>query len=491
MKLSLLKAFILLVTVNFVAAVKYVETWATSPYVRGTLPQGLKSIKNTSIRQTIRISLGGQQFRFKFSNRYGKSELELGEVHVAKAIKNGVKNIGKIDIKTDTPITFNGKKSVVIPAGKEIFSDTINFNAPALTELSVSIYFGNKIPAVRTDHNPSRSTSFFEIGNSVAKESFSQNLKNTQFISLIAIDVVSNDPNSKTIVCLGDSITDGKDSTDDANRRYPDYLAQRLQSNPATRHLAIANQGIGATSVSGGYDNPEYPTGQYRLKLDVLGHSNVKYVVMLYGVNDLIYGNPTTSSLINVYKLIIKDAHNAGLKIIGATILPCAKALDSVANKAAKERIREEVNQWIRTTPKSQGGFDGFIDFDKLMGDPSDKKSLNRKYNNFDGLHPNDLGYQTMANFIDLSLFDPIETPVVKTTTTTTTKKSTVVKTTTTTKKVTTTKQSASTNDTSKCAGLWMQCGGKNYSGPTCCKEGHCVIMNDYYHQCVPANKKY
>ena len=54
-----------------------------------------------------------------------------------------------------------------------------------------------------------------------------------------------------------------------------------------------------------------------------------------------------------------------GLKIIGATIIPRhnrAPAENNTGWNAAKTRIRNEVNHWIRTTAP----FDAVIDFDKV-----------------------------------------------------------------------------------------------------------------------------
>jgi len=369
-------------------------TWASSQYFNGDMPP--INLQGNSLRQIVRTSIAGEDLRFHFSNYIGKQVMELNEVHVALADGQGT---GKIVTSSDTKITFNGNAKVTIPAGGDVISDTIKFNAPALTELTITIYFG-KVPTEITGHAGARTNSFVEYGNAVSKESFSKNNKFTRWYVISAIDV-KTDSKSKAVVCFGDSITDGRGSTDDKQNRWTDIFAEKLQNNPATQHIAVLNQGIGGSSVYGNWFDAKWPTGQGRLDRDVLAQTNVKYMIVLYGINDINYGNKDANSIISAYKDIIKRAHAKGIKVYGSTILPFRQFSEYTDQR---NRIREEVNKWILNTSASQGGYDAVIDWDKLMKDPSNTLYLNRQLAE-DGLHPNAAGYKTMGNSIDLNLF--------------------------------------------------------------------------------------
>lgn len=372
--------------------IKYCGTWASSQYSsEGNMPS--IPLKNNSLRQIVRTSIEGQYLRFHFSNFLGKSKMELRSVHVAKAAEKGS---GKIIKETDTQITFDGKSSIEIPPFQEVISDTIKFSAPALSELAITICFGD-IPDTVTGHAGSRTFSFIEEGSDAGKESFSSDYKTAHWYVLSAIDVCTDNAESQNgaIVCFGDSITDGRGSTDDWQNRWTDVFAERLQANQDTRNLAVLNQGIGGTCASS--------TGVERFTRDVLKQTNVKYLIILYGVNDILYLNIEADKLINIYKGFIEKAHSAGIKVFGGTILPFGKNNDWTPQK---EDTRNKVNKWIMTSQADGGAFDGFIDFASAMKDPANSLYLNTAWNfEDDGLHPNAAGYKTMGNLIDLSLF--------------------------------------------------------------------------------------
>ncbi|OUM68936.1 hypothetical protein PIROE2DRAFT_38701 [Piromyces sp. E2] len=355
------------------------------------------NLQGNSLRQIIRTSIAGEELVFHFSNYIGKQDMELNEVHVALSAGQGTGKIIKI---SDTKITFNkGNTKVTISAGKDVISDPIKFNAPALTELAITIYFG-KVPSEITGHAGARTNSFVEYGNAVSKETFSQQKKFTRWYVLSAIDV-KTDINSKAVVCYGDSITDGRGSTDDKQNRWTDIFAEKLQSNPATQNIAVLNQGIGGSSIIGDWFDAKWPTGQGRFKRDVLEQTNVKYMIVLYGINDIIYGNKNANSIIDAHKDIIKKAREHKIIVYGSTLLPFRQFGDYTDQR---NRVREEVNKWILNTKANQGGYDAVIDWATIMKDPSNALYLNRQLAE-DGLHPNAAGYKTMGNSIDLNLF--------------------------------------------------------------------------------------
>ena len=370
---------------------RYCGTWASSQYSsEGNMPS--IPLKNNSLRQIVRTSIEGQYLRFHFSNYLGKSTMELRSVHLALAAEEGS---GKIIKATDTQITFNGKTAIEIPAFGEVISDTIKFSAPALSELAVTIYFGD-MPDTVTGHVGSRTFSYIQEGQNVSGESFSTKYKTAHWYVLSAIDVCERENSAKeAIVCFGDSITDGRGSTDDKQNRWTDIFAERLQANQETKNLAVLNHGIGGTCAS--------TTGEERFIRDVLKQTNVKYLIILYGVNDILYMNIEADKLINTYKGFIEKAHSAGIKVIGGTILPFGKNNDW---SEKKEETRLAVNKWIMTNPAQGGAFDGFIDFARAMKDPENNLYLNTAWNfENDGLHPNADGYKKMGEIIDLGLF--------------------------------------------------------------------------------------
>lgn len=366
----------------------YCGTWASSQYLTEANNMPPVSLAYSSLRQTIRTSISGNAVRLSFSNKCGDSEVQLMSVHIALST-----GYGKIDAATDTIVTFSGKKSVTIPAYSDVQSDTFTFALPAITEVTVTIYFG-AVPEKLTGHPGSRTTSFIMLGDMVSKERFSVLTSTDHWYFLSAIDVLSSTERA-SVVCFGDSITDGRGSTTNAQNRWTDCLATKLQQNEATKNISVLNQGIGGTLVSG--------SGVQRFQRDVLSLCGVKYLIVLYGINDIIYANASSSVIISVYENMIKQAHAKDIRVYGGTILPFGKCSDY---SEKREAVRQEVNEWIRSTTSASGGFDAYIDFDEAMKDPADEKSTFVSYNCGDGLHPSPAGYQKMADVINRSLFN-------------------------------------------------------------------------------------
>ncbi len=369
---------------------KWVGTWGTSPQLveSSNMPPS-PGLSNNTLRQVVRVSIGGNQLRLKFSNEYGTSPLTMNSVHLAvSAGGNSIKS------DTDKVLTFGGKESVTIPAGKTVTSDTLDYALPKMTNMAVTIYFGSTSSAL-TGHPGSRTTSYILAGNKVNSSSMPSAVTTEHWYIITGIDVFTED-SYKAVVALGDSITDGRGSTTDGNNRWTDNLALRLQENTATSKVAMLNQGVGGNTVlSGGLG----PTALTRFDRDVLGQSGVRYLIILEGVNDI--GSSSASSvatnLINAYKEFITKAHTKNILVYGATILPFG---GSQYDSTAHEQARQTVNSWIRTG----GQFDAVIDFDAAVRNPNDQKKLLSTYDSGDHLHPNAQGYKKMADIIDLTL---------------------------------------------------------------------------------------
>ena len=368
----------------------FCATWSSSQYLTESNNLPPIPLSSNSIRQIVHISIPGQIIRLKLSNRVGDSALEIKAVTLANSASQGS---GEIDLSTLTHLTFNGKEDTVIPAGSEMYSDPFEYPLEAQSEVSISIYFGEVPPRI-TSHAGSRTFSFIEKGNKINEKRFSPTFKTAHWYIIEAIEV-SSSPTKKAVICYGDSITDGRGSTDDKQNRWTDVLSKKLYSNAGTKEVACVNAGIGATLVRN--------EGQERFERDVLNIKGSAYIIVLYGVNDILFSMATTEQVISAYKILINKAHQKKKFIFGATILPFGKNSNW---SQQKDKVRNEVNNWIRNAGKDKEGFDYYFDFDKAVRDPNNERNLLNMYDCGDGLHPSPEGYQKMVEAIDnLELF--------------------------------------------------------------------------------------
>jgi len=380
----------------------YTETCTAQEHWTGTWGCGVQLVEpgnrppitlaTNTLRQFVRVSIGGKRLRVKLSNMFGTEPVTMQSVHIALSAGAGSAVDGEINAATDSALTFDHKKSIVIPPGKEIWSDPFNFDLPPLANVAVSIYFGDVSATTISGHPGSRTTSFIKTGDDVSSPKLTVAAHTAHWYILTGIDVIADDA-SKSIVVLGDSITDGRGTTTDGNNRWPDDLAQRTATNAATADFGIINMGIGGNGIFGGLG----PSAQARFDRDVLNQSGVRWLIVFEGVND-IGGGRDASQLTNALAQFIDKAHERNIKIYGVTITPFG---GSGYSSPAHEKVRQAVNDWIRTS----GQFDAVIDFDAAVRDPANQINLLSAYDSGDGLHLNPTGYQVMANAIDLSLF--------------------------------------------------------------------------------------
>jgi lysophospholipase L1-like esterase len=378
------------------SAAGWVGTWGCAPQLTEIRnlppPPGLTS---NTLRQVVHVSIGGKLLRVRFSNTFGDSPVTLSSTHLARSAGGNA-----IQPETDKALTFDGKPSVTIPAGAMTVSDTLDFDLAPLTDVAVTIHFGETSSAV-TGHPGSRTTSYLQAGDATAATNLQTATKTEHWYILNGIDVLRPEDSAAAIVTLGDSITDGRGSTTDRNNRWPDDLASRLKANPETANIAVLNMGIGGNCVlRGGLG----PTALARLDRDVLSQNGVRWVIVLEGVNDIggsrgdEIGTNVAAQLIAAFEQIIAKAHAGNLRVYGATILPFE---GSGYFSPGHEAARQAVNQWIRTS----GKFDAVIDLDASTRDPEKPLRLIRAADSGDHLHPSAAGYQKMADAIDLKLF--------------------------------------------------------------------------------------
>jgi len=369
---------------------KWVGTWSTAPQlVEPNNNPPAPGLSNNTLRQILRVSLGGDTLRMHFSNEFSTAPVTLQKVHIAVSVGEG-----KIDPATERPMLFRGASGVTIAAGSAVTSDPFPFPLQPQMELAVTIYFG-ATPSDVTGHPGSRTTSYLLTGDQAGRADFAGAVLTDHWYIIHTIDVKAPAP-SAAVVVLGNSITDGRGSGTNKQNRWPDELARRLQENPATSHVAVLNQGIGGNCVLGTCLGP---SALNRFTRDVLEQSGVRWLVILEGINDIGNGQSGVGErLIDAYTQMIHSAHARGIFVYGATLLPM---YGSSYYSATHEAERKKVNDWIR-----QGGlFDGVIDFDQALRNPADTLSLRPEADTGDHLHPNETGHRMMGEAVDLNLF--------------------------------------------------------------------------------------
>ncbi len=369
----------------------WVGAWSTTPVVGST------SFDDQTLREIVHTSVGGDDVRIRLTNAFGTDGLVVDHVTV------GVRQSGAALVPgTERAITFHGAQSVTIPAGAEAFSDPVPLAVPAEDDLAISVHVPDPTgPATR--HPGAYATSYAAAGDHAAEAgaaAFTSTL--SSWYLLDGVDVQSSQV-AGAVVTLGDSITDGTNSTVDADRRYPDDLARRLLGGPPGHRMAVLNEGASGNRLLTDAGSSGI-SAQARFDRDVLGQTGVRDVILLEGINDIghnlsaVSGQPVTAAdLIEALSNIIRAAHENGLRIIGATLTPIG---GSKYDSPEAEAKRQAVNTWIRTS----GSYDGIVDFDQVTRDPAQPSRYLPAFDSGDHLHPNDLGYQAMADAINLNL---------------------------------------------------------------------------------------
>ena len=388
----------------------WVATWTSMPQLveQNNMPPSPFSsggvFRDATLRQTLHLSIGTERLRIQISNTFGGSDLPITAATIALP-QGGLAGVAGIDTSTLKKLTFNnGSDSITIPRGQVAYTDPVDFTAAPQSNIAVSLYLrtgqsGNSI----TGHPGSRTTSHMQAGNRVNEATMSST-RTVHWYFLSAVEAWAPLASHSALVILGDSITDGRGSTDDANNRWPDLLAARMHREGIT-HIGVNNQAAGGNAVlSGGLG----PTLLSRYKRDALGTAGVRYVVIFEGVNDIGGGGADAGTqsgianrLIEAYKQIARDCRAAGIKVIGGTITPFGGQGQSYSNPT-REQTRVKVNEWILN---NGGVFDAVVDFGKIIGDPNARSQLARQFDGGDHLHPNVAGFQAMADGFPLGVF--------------------------------------------------------------------------------------
>lgn len=402
------------------SAEQWVGTWGTGT-AGPPLPAALQTFTDQTVRLIVHTSIGGAQVRIRVSNELGSTPLVIGSAHVALR-QSGA----DIVTGTDRVLTFSGMTSITIPAGAPALSDPVDLDVPALADLAISMHLPGTVQAT-TIHSLAFQTNYVSLpGNFTDAASLPTQRTITSWPFLTEVDVQSTG-RAGAIVALGDSITDGVVTTLNANRRWADVLAQRLLTTrgPFLTHqtrqsqlqsarngvLGVVNRGISGDRLlrDPGTEPLFGQAALTRFDRDVLATAGVEYLVVLIGINDI--GHPGTSApgepeitaeqIIAGYRQLIARAHIKGITVYGATLTPFEGTVFPGYFTQARELIRREVNNWIRSSDE----FDAVIDFDRAVRDPSHPSRMLPAYDAGDHLHPNDLGMTAMGNAVPLELF--------------------------------------------------------------------------------------
>jgi lysophospholipase L1-like esterase len=404
------------------AAARWVGTWATAEVGRPQTPppvaapapppQGQPAaapsppapflhFNNQTLRQIVRTSLGGSRARVVLSNAFGTAPLTIGAAHIAPRDREST-----IASASSRALTFSGRPTITIPSGAMVYSDPVDLAIPALGDVAVDVYLpGNtNTPSPVTMHNGARQTSYIsQTGNHVGAAAFPVVATTQSWFVLTRLEVMAPEPVG-AIVAYGDSITDGAGSTADANKRWPNRLAERLMAEPGAVKMGVLNAGIGGNRVLGEGNFNAGVNALARFDRDALSQSGVTHIIVLEGINDISNARqnptPTAEDIIAIHKQMIERARSKGVKIYGATLTPNEGCGCFTKEGEAK---RQAINEWIRTGK----AYDGVIDFDAITRDPAQPGKFLAAYDSGDHLHPSDAGYQAMGDGIDLALFRP------------------------------------------------------------------------------------
>ena len=393
----------------------WVAIWSTSnmetanPVMAGLMtgPRDFREFSNQTIREIVHTTVAGSAARIRFANTFGPGPLTFDAIYIGKQNQGASVVAG-----SNYAVTFGGAKSIVIPEGADALSDVIPLATAAQQNVVISLYI-SKPTGPATFHASAFQTNYVSAeGNHAAEEggeAFSKAISSWFFLA--SLEVLAPKQTAGAIVALGDSITDGASSRPDANERWTDVLARRLNGNSSQPYFAVLNAGIGGNRVLS--SSPCFGENALaRLDRDVFAPAGVRSVILFEGTNDI--GQPdthadpkyvpclakthiTADDLIAGYKQIIAQVHARHLKIFGATILPF-KGFNGYTEKGEAKRLA--VNRWI----KESHSFDGVIDFSAALTDPEDPAKLAAKYDSGDHLHPGTEGHAAMALAIDLSM---------------------------------------------------------------------------------------
>jgi lysophospholipase L1-like esterase len=382
------------------APATWVATWASMPQLtepHNMPPAPFTQLADTTLRQTVHTSIGGETLRLRFSNAFGGAPLPITRVAVARPA-GGRAGVSAIEPGSSRPVTFAGRASTTIPVGALMVSDPVKMDVSPRSNLTVTIYLrdGQASESI-TSHPGSRTTSYLLRGDATEAEDLVAATPVDHWYFLSGLEVRAR---ASAVAVVGDSLSDGRGSTTNGNDRWPDQLAARLPGD-----VAVINEAAGGNRV---LNDGLGPSALARFDRDVIAQSGVSSVIVFEGVNDIGTAEATPEpqqavgdGLIDAYKQFVVRAHAQGIRVYGATLTPFRgfEMYDDVGG--LREQTRARVNAWIR----SSGWFDAVLDFDRAVRDPAAPERLRPDYDTGDHLHMNPAGYRALAAAVPTRLF--------------------------------------------------------------------------------------
>lgn len=351
-----------------------------------------------TVRLVVHTSRGGPRVRVRLGNTFAAAPMRIGSATVA------VQGAGAGARDEPRRLSFRGSSGTEIPAGAQAFSDPLDFDVPADANLLVSFHLPGPVAAAPVHSQAVQRSYVSGPGDHTADGSPAAYTSTiTTWPLLTGVDVGGG---TGSVVLLGDSITDGVKSTQDANRRWPNVLATRLLNQSRVPRYGVLNQGISANRVVADRypgDGVSTDTGGvsalHRLDRDVLAQTSARTVVVFEGINDVRWG-ASADQVIAGLREIADRSHARGLRAVAATIAPCEG--ERLCTGAADEQ-REKVNAYLRGTDD----FDAVLDFDEVLRDPAHPARILPAYDSGDHLHPGDAGLAALAESVDLRVLAP------------------------------------------------------------------------------------
>ncbi|MEP6637663.1 MAG: SGNH/GDSL hydrolase family protein [Acidobacteriota bacterium] len=380
---------------------EWVATWSTSLHEPDLGVPGLANtgFSNQTLRQIVHTSIGGRQVRVRLSTFKAKG-LVIGSAHIA------LRSAGAAIVPgSDRTLTFGGKPSIILPTGASVVSDGVDLEVPALGDLAISIFVPENTGPATWHFEARQSLYISSAGDFTASPILPIAATVAAWFWLSGVDVTVPE-RTGSIAAFGESVTDGSQSTMDANHRWTDQLAQRLIAQHGNHARGVLNEGLAGGRL---LHDSLGPNGLARFGRDVLSQTGLTHVMVHMGGNDLFSLNPaeevTADQIIQGHKQLIVRAHAKGLRIYGCTLTPVEGFLvpgtPFPVFSPSSEAKRQAVNAWIRTSSE----YDAMIDFDAIIRDPNSPTRILAVYDSGDHGHPNDAGYKALADTIDLKLF--------------------------------------------------------------------------------------
>ena len=380
--------------------VNWVATWGAAMLTAGADQTPTKpALSGSTVRQQIRVSLGGKKLRLVISNEYGATDLEIESLKIAKLPDPSDYSA---DLSTEAALTVGGEESFTVPAGERVTTDELDYEFAPLEDLAITMKLGSA-PSTITCHTASRCSTWVAEGDHVSGNDFGTYQEMTAWYFIAELDTVGY-KSSGVVVCLGDSLTDGASVTTNGFSTYPQELARQFQDDNDLFDIGVINMGIGATAL---YAYGGDIAGTNRANRDVLGVPGVKYCVLLMGINDIGSAQSDISeNIINEYKSIIDRCHKNGITVFGCTLTPMK---GNSYYSELHEQIRLKVNEFVLS---EDSGFDACIDLSSAVASENDPAQMDRQYVSVwnDYLHFNDSGYK----YVGQTVFEHIKEYIEK-----------------------------------------------------------------------------